>query len=81
MFILRILHYNGSLVTWTVVSLTTVKFKPLICSMSGFALSYNANMLILVILHDFYFLHAQFCYIIVYIIIIIIIICGVGLSP
>jgi hypothetical protein len=27
--ILRILCYNGSLVTWTVVSLTTAKFKPL----------------------------------------------------
>jgi hypothetical protein len=28
MAILRILHYNGSLVTWTVVSLTTAKFNP-----------------------------------------------------
>jgi hypothetical protein len=28
--ILRVLCYNGSLVTWTVVSLTTAKFKPLI---------------------------------------------------
>jgi hypothetical protein len=28
--ILRILCYNGSLATWTVVSLTTAKFKPLI---------------------------------------------------
>jgi hypothetical protein len=28
--ILRILCYNGSLVTWTVVSLTTAKFNPLI---------------------------------------------------
>jgi hypothetical protein len=39
MSILRILCYNGSFVTWTVVSLTTAKFKPLIFSMSGFALS------------------------------------------
>jgi hypothetical protein len=30
--ILRILCYNGSLVTWTVVSSTTAKFKPLIFS-------------------------------------------------
>jgi hypothetical protein len=30
--ILRILCYNGSLVTWTVVSMTTAKFKPLIYS-------------------------------------------------
>jgi hypothetical protein len=30
--ILRILCYNGSLVTWTVVGLTTAKFKPLIFS-------------------------------------------------
>jgi hypothetical protein len=28
--ILRILGYNGSLVTWTVEGLTTAKFKPLI---------------------------------------------------
>jgi hypothetical protein len=28
--ILRILCYNGSLVTWTVVGLTTAKFKPLL---------------------------------------------------
>jgi hypothetical protein len=41
--ILSILCYNGSLVTWTVVSLTTAKFKPLTFSMCGFALSYSAN--------------------------------------
>jgi hypothetical protein len=33
------LCYNGSLITWTVISLTAAKFKPLICSLSGFALS------------------------------------------
>jgi hypothetical protein len=32
--ILRILCYNDSLVTWTVVSLTAEKFKPLIFSTS-----------------------------------------------
>jgi hypothetical protein len=58
--ILRILRYNGSLVTWTVLSLTTVKFKPLIFSMSGFALSYTTNMFILIILYDFCLLLAQF---------------------
>jgi hypothetical protein len=31
--ILRLLCYNGSLVTWTVVGLTTAKFKPLIFSL------------------------------------------------
>jgi hypothetical protein len=34
--ILRILCYNGSLVTWTVVGLTTVKFKPLILTANVF---------------------------------------------
>jgi hypothetical protein len=38
MRISRILFYNSSSVTWTVVSLTTAKFKPLIFSTSGFAL-------------------------------------------
>jgi hypothetical protein len=32
MSVLRILCYNGSLVTWTVVSLTAAKFKPLLFS-------------------------------------------------
>jgi hypothetical protein len=63
--ILRILCYNGSLVTWMVVSLTTDKFKPLIFSMSGFTLSYTANVFVLMILYDFSLLPAQFCYIIV----------------
>jgi hypothetical protein len=44
---------NGSLIVWTVVSLTTAKFKPLVFPMSGFALFYTANMFILVILYDF----------------------------
>jgi hypothetical protein len=41
--------------------------KPLKISMSGFALSYTANMFILVILFDFCLLPAQLYYIIVYI--------------
>jgi hypothetical protein len=41
---LLILCYNGSLVTWTVVSLTATNFKPLIFSVCGFTLSYTANM-------------------------------------
>jgi hypothetical protein len=32
-------HYNGSLVTWTVVCLTAAKFKPLVFPVSVFALS------------------------------------------
>jgi hypothetical protein len=50
-----------------VVSLTIAKFKPLIFSMSGFALSYTANMFILMILYDFCLSPAQYCYIIIYI--------------
>jgi hypothetical protein len=49
-----------------VTSLTTAKFKPLILSMLGFALSYTVNVFILMILYDFYLLAAQFCYVIVY---------------
>jgi hypothetical protein len=57
--VLRILCYNGNLATWTFISLmTTTKFKPLIFSMSGFALSYTANMFILMILYDFCLLPA-----------------------
>jgi hypothetical protein len=54
-----ILCYNGSLVTWTVISLTTAKFKPLIFYMSGFALSYTANMFGLIIVYDFCLSSAQ----------------------
>jgi hypothetical protein len=50
-----------------VISLAAAKFKPLICSVSGFALSYVANMFILMVLYDFCFLPAKFCYVIVYI--------------
>jgi hypothetical protein len=59
---LYILCYNGSLVIWTVVSLTTAKFKPLIFPMSAFTFSYSANMFILMILYDLCLLPAQFCY-------------------
>jgi hypothetical protein len=63
---LHILFYNDSLVIWTVVSLNTTKFKPLIFYMSGFTLSYTANMLILMILYDFCLSPAQIRYIIIY---------------
>jgi hypothetical protein len=53
MTILYILCYNGSLVTWTVVSLTTTKFKHLIFSMSGFTLFCTANMYVLMIPYEF----------------------------
>jgi hypothetical protein len=59
---LRILCYNGPLIIWTVVSLTTTKFKLFIFSMSGFTLPYTANMFILMILYDFCFSLAQICY-------------------
>jgi hypothetical protein len=61
--ILRVLCYNGNLVTWTVVSLTTAKFKPLMFSLSGFSLFYIANMFILMNLYDFCLLPTQFYYI------------------
>jgi hypothetical protein len=65
--ILRILCYNGSLVISTVVTLTAVKFEPLIFYISVFALSYVVNMFILMILYDFCLSPVQFCCIIVYI--------------
>jgi hypothetical protein len=65
--IVCILCYNGSLVTWRVVSLTAAKFKPLIFSTSGFDLSYIANMFILMILYDFCLLPALFCYMVIYV--------------
>jgi hypothetical protein len=48
-----------------IVSLTAAEFKPLIFSVSGFILSYAANMVILTIFNDLCLLPAQFCYIIV----------------
>jgi hypothetical protein len=44
-------RYNGSLVTWTVVCLTAAKFKPLVFSVTGFALSNCANVFIIMILY------------------------------
>jgi hypothetical protein len=46
-------HYNGTLVTWTVVSLTAAKFNPITFSVSGFALSNIANICIFMILYGF----------------------------
>jgi hypothetical protein len=65
--ILFTLCYNYSLVTLTAVSLTAAKFKPFIFSVSGFALSYAANIFVLMILYDLCLLPAEFVYIIVYI--------------
>jgi hypothetical protein len=50
------LHYNSSLETWTVVRLTAAKLKPLIFSALSFALSYIADICILMILYDLYLL-------------------------
>jgi hypothetical protein len=41
---LNSLGYSGSLVTWKVVCLTAAKFKPLVLSVPGFALSNIANI-------------------------------------
>jgi hypothetical protein len=45
--------------------MTAAKFKPLIFSVSGFALSNVANILIFMILDYFYLLSAWFCYVII----------------
>jgi glucose-6-phosphate-specific signal transduction histidine kinase len=50
--ILLSLCYDSCLVTWTVVSLTAAKFKPVILSMLGFTLSYIANICADMILYD-----------------------------
>jgi hypothetical protein len=60
MSILLILYYNGSLVAWTVISLTMTKFKHLTFSMSGFTFSYTSNMFILMIPYDFCLLPENF---------------------
>jgi hypothetical protein len=52
--ILFTLRYNGSLVTWTIVSLTATKFKHSAFSVSGFALPYAANIVIVMIFYDFW---------------------------
>jgi hypothetical protein len=65
--ILHILSYNGCLVTWTVMSLTTAKFKLIIFSMSGYTLSYTANMFILMIPYGFCLFPGKFSCIIIYI--------------
>jgi hypothetical protein len=64
--LLLILCCNGSLVSWTVVSLIAAKFKPFIFYISGVVLFYAANKFIPVILYDFCLLPTHFCYIIVY---------------
>jgi hypothetical protein len=45
--------------------MTATKFKPLIFSVSGFALSNVVNILIFMILDDFCLLPARFCYVII----------------
>jgi hypothetical protein len=51
-------RYNDSLVTWTAVCLTAAKFKPLIITMPGFALSNIAEHLRY---HDFVWLLLVAC--------------------
>jgi hypothetical protein len=59
------LHYNDSLITWTVVHMTAAKLKPLIFSISGFALSNVKNIFIFMILDDFCLLSAWLYYVII----------------
>jgi hypothetical protein len=59
------LWYDGSLVTWTVVSLTAAKFKSLIFSMSGFSCYDVANICIFVLLYDLCLFPAQSHYVII----------------
>jgi hypothetical protein len=65
--ILHILCCNGCLVTWTVVSLTTSKFKPLIFSYVWLHLVLYREHVHSSDPYDFYLFPAQFCYIIIYI--------------
>jgi hypothetical protein len=65
MFILFSLCSSSSFVTLMVVNLAAPNFKTLIISVSAFALSYAANMFILMIGHDRYLFLVQFCCIIV----------------
>jgi hypothetical protein len=64
--ILCVLSYNGSLITLTIVSLTTAKFKSLIFSTSGFTcpIPWTCSFSWFCM---FSLLPTQFCYIIVYI--------------
>jgi hypothetical protein len=59
------LHYNDSLVTWTVIHMTAAKFNLLIFSVLGFALSNVTNIFIFLILDGFCLLTAWFCYAII----------------
>jgi hypothetical protein len=59
------LHNNDNLITWTVIHMTAAKFKPLIFSVSCFALSNVANIFIFMILDNFCLLPAIFCYVII----------------
>jgi hypothetical protein len=58
-------RYHGSSDTWTVVHMTAAKFKSLIFSVSGFALSNIENIFIIMTLDDVCLLPACFCYVIV----------------
>jgi hypothetical protein len=61
-YIMRILLFYATTVASSLErSYLNTKFKPLIFSMSGFALSCTANMFILMILYDFCLLPAQVC--------------------
>jgi hypothetical protein len=57
---LTLCYIGNSLVTWTIVSLTAATFKPLLSPLSGFALSYAANVFIFMLLYDLCLLSAQF---------------------
>jgi hypothetical protein len=59
--------YNGYVVTWKVLRLTTAKIKPLVFSVIGFTFSDVANICIFLILYDLCLLPAQFRYLNVYI--------------
>jgi hypothetical protein len=52
--------YNGSLVTWTVVSLTTARFKQLNFFFVWLRLVFAANMFIHMILYDFCLLYGGY---------------------
>jgi hypothetical protein len=51
-------HYNSNLDPWTVVRFTATKFKPLMLSVSGFALPNMVEICIFMISYNFFLLPA-----------------------
>jgi hypothetical protein len=57
-YVHKYLCYHSSLDTWMVIHVTTTKYKPIIFSVLGFALSSIVTIFIFKIFNDFYLLSA-----------------------